>query len=196
MNMRVLDACLRPEHLPVEPAFAVFDADFPEAQNAAVQRLIQQVFPRALEHLMLAPETWATEERRGLWLWGLLNVSAARDGTDVRVEHVCRDVQVAPFTATLTQPIGATGFAEAFAPVLAAEAEGCGLSPEALDGPAGKCIRGVLVRTFHRCVDWKRLRRSVLSELGIDSPADGIIRFEPFDMGWTPGSLPALQARA
>ena len=187
MTTTFLDACLRPEHLPAEPAFAVFEADFPESQRAAVQRLIEQVFPRALEHLWLAPETWETEERRGLWLWGLLNVSAARDGSDLRVEHVCRDAGIAPVTATLSQPVSPFGFSAAFSPIVAAEAGGCDLPIEALEGPAGKCIGGVLVRTLHRCVDWTRLRRSILSELRLDSPADGIIGFEPFESttsGW------------
>ena len=180
MTTRFLDACLRPEHLPTRPAFAVFEADFPETQRAAVQQLIEQVFPRALEHLMLAPETGEVEGRRGLWLWGLFNVSAP-DGIDMRFEHVCDG------TALPSQPISAFGFADAFAPIVAAEAESCGLPPDAIEGPAGKCIRGVLARTFHRCVDWQRLRRSVLSELRLESPEDGIIGFE-FDSA--PVSVP------
>jgi hypothetical protein len=183
-----LDACLRPEHLPAEPAFAVFDADFPEAEGAAVQRLIQQVFPRALEHVMLAPETWESEGRRGLWLWGLVNVSANRDGTDLRVDHVCADTAVAAATPTLSHPIGPASFAAAFSPILEAEAKGCDLPLEALEGPAGKCVRGVLVRTIHRCVDWQRLRRSVLSYLRIESPADGIIAFEPLETAYAQGN--------
>ena len=185
MTVRFLDACLRPEHLPAQPAFAVLEADFPEGQREAVQRLIEQVFPRALEHLLLAPEAWEADGRRGLWLWGLLNVSAGAYDIEMHVEHVC-DGSPIP-----SQPISPFGFAAAFSPILAAEASDCGLPPEAIEGPAGKCIRGVLARTFHRCVDWERLRRSALSHLRLDSPADGIIAFEPFDFAGSAGSAPA-----
>jgi hypothetical protein len=188
MTTRFLDACLRPEHLPAQPAFAVLEADFPETQRVAVQDLIERVFPRALEHLLLPPEVCEMEGRRGLWLWGLLNVSAARDGSDLRAEHVCAGAEPCAATANLSQPISPFGFAAAFATTLVAEAEACDLPPDALEGPAGKCLRGVLARTFHRCIDWDRLRRSVLSQLRVDSPADGIIGFEPFDTAW--GGVP------
>lgn len=76
-----LDACLRPEHLPAQPSFDVHKSDLPERRRAAVERVIEVAFPRVVEHLALAPETWEAEGRRGVWLWGVLEISAAADGT-------------------------------------------------------------------------------------------------------------------
>ena len=136
--------------------------DIPE--RAAVLRLIKRTLPRAAEHLALAPETWEMEGRRGLWLWGLLNISAAADGSDLRIDHVCEGADAGAFE------ISGLGFSAALSPILAAEAPGCGLSPQALEGPTGIFLRQVLARAFHRYVDWDQLRRFVSSHLRLDWP--------------------------
>lgn len=165
-----LDACLRPEHLPAQPSFDVHKSDVPERRRATVERVIEVAFPRVVEHLALAPETWEAEGRRGLWLWGVLEISAAADGTDLRLDYVSDDPDLdgCLATANLTQPISPIGFAAAMSPILVAAARECGLHPKTLPGPTGMYIRRVFARTFNRCVDWNRLRRGVLRHLRLD----------------------------
>src|SRR5688572_29550084 len=86
-----LDACLRPEHLAPKLTFDVHNADVPEQGRALVERVIEVAFPRIVEHLALAPETWEANGRRGLWLWGVVEISAAADGTDLQINSVSTD---------------------------------------------------------------------------------------------------------
>jgi PcfJ-like protein len=162
-----LDACLRPEHLPAQPSFDVHNSDVPERRRAAAERVIEVAFPRVVEHLALAPETWEVEGRRGVWLWGVLEISAAADGTDLRLDYVSDDPDAdgCLATANLTDPISRFGFSAAMSPILVAAARECGLHPKTLPGPTGMYIRRVFARTFNRCVDWNRLRRGVLRHL-------------------------------
>lgn len=127
-------------------------------------------FPRVVEHLALAPETWEAEGRRGVWLWGLLEISAAADGTDLRLDYVSDDpdAEGCAASANLTQPISRFGFSAAMSPILVAAARECGLHPKTLPGPTGMYIRRVFARTFSRCVEWNRLRRGVLGHLRLD----------------------------
>ena len=166
--VRPLDACLRPEQLPAQPSFDVHKSDVPERRRAVVQRVIEVAFPRVVEHLALAPETWEAEGRRGVWLWGVLEISAAADGTDLRLDYVSDDPDAdgCSVTANLTEPINRFGFAAAMSPILVAAARECGLHPKTLPGPTGMYIRRVFARTFNGCVDWNRLRRGCCATCG------------------------------
>ncbi|HYC36295.1 MAG TPA: PcfJ domain-containing protein [Usitatibacter sp.] len=165
-----LDACLRPEPPPARPSFDVLKSDVPERRRAVVERVIEVAFPRVVEHLALPPETWEAEGRRGVWLWGVLEISAAADGTDLRLDYITDDPDAdgCAATANLSQPINRFGFPAAMSPILVAAARECGLHPKTLSGPTGMYIRRVFARTFHRCVDWNRLRRGVLRQLRLD----------------------------
>ena len=158
------DPCLRPEHQLARAAFQVREVDILEAEHAAIQRVTENTFARALEHLTLGPETWEAEGRRGVWLWGLLNISVAQDGTDFRIDYLGRE------PADEAQPISPLGFVAALAPILAAEARGCELPLETLSGPTGDHIRRVLVRTLYPCVSWHRLRGAVAAYLRLRAP--------------------------
>src|SRR5687767_4993121 len=181
----VLDACLRPEHLPAKPSFDVHKSDVPERRRAVVERVIEMAFPRVVEHLALAPETWEAEGRRGLWLWGMLEISAAADGTDLRLHYISDDpdAEGCAASANLTQPISRFGFSAAMSPILVAAARECGLHPKTLPGPTGMYIRRVFARTFNRCVEWNRLRRGVLGHLRLDPLVVSLAR-RVFDGGF------------
>jgi len=170
LTCSTLDACLHPEHLPTHPSFDVHRADVPEHCRAIVERVIELAFPRVVEHLALAPETWEAEGRRGLWLWGVVEISAAADGTDLQINSVSTDPddEACVVSANLLQPISCFSFANAMSPILVSAARECGLSPKALPGPAGNYIRRVLARTFQRYVDWNHLRRIVLTHLRLN----------------------------
>jgi hypothetical protein len=170
LTCSTLDACLHPEHLPAHPSFDVHKADVPEQHRAVVERVIELAFPRVVEHLALAPETWEAEGRRGLWLWGVVEISAAADGTDLQINSVSHDPddEACVVSANLLQPISCFTFANAMSPILASAAREYGVSPKALPGPAGNYIRRVFARTFGRYVDWNRLRRIVLTHLRLN----------------------------
>jgi hypothetical protein len=165
-----LDACLRPEHLPAKPSFDVHNADVPEHSRAFVKRAIEVAFERVVEHLALAPETWEADGRRGLWLWGVVEISAAADGTDLQINSVSTDPddEACVVSANLLRPISCFSFSNAMSPILTSAARECGLSPKALHGPAGNYIRRVFARTFQRYVDWNRLRHIVLTHLRLN----------------------------
>ena len=179
-----LDACLGGDPLPARPSFDLPRGAIPDEHHPAVKRVIEVAFPRVVEHLALAPETWEAEGRRGVWLWGLLEISVTTDGTDLRLDYISEDpdAERCAATANLTQPIGRFAFPAAMSPLLVAAARECGLQPKALAGAAGQYIRRVFSRTFHRCVDWNRLRRDVLRHLGLDPLVVSLTR-RTFDGG-------------
>jgi hypothetical protein len=165
-----LDACVRPEHMPARPSYDVHNADVPGQSRAMVERVIEVAFPCIAEHLALTPETWEADGRRGLWLWGVVEISAAADGTDLQIKSVSTDPddEACVVSANLLQPISCFSFSNAMSPILNSAARECGLSPKALSGPAGNYIRRVFARTFQRYVDWNRLRRIVLTHLRLN----------------------------
>jgi hypothetical protein len=166
----VLDPCLRREHRPTQPCFDVHTWDIPAACRPEVRRVIEVAFPTLVEHLALPLETYEADGRRGLWLWGVLDISVAYDGTDLRIVPICDepDVERCRVTANLIQPISRFWFSPAMAPILVGAALECGLPAKAVAGPAGVYIRRVLARTFEHFVDWNRLRRCVLSYLRLE----------------------------
>ena len=166
------DPCLRREHRFARLVLETCEMGIPEAPPAALQRLMENTFARAHEHLTLGPEAWEAEGRRGLWLWGLINISATQQGADLRIDYLGRDSgdEITAATVNLSLPISLLGFLEAISPILAAEAKGCGLPPDTLEGTAGTFIRRVFARTFLQCVDWIRLRRAVSAYLQLRAP--------------------------
>jgi hypothetical protein len=94
----------------------------------------------------------------------VLEISAAADGTDLRLDYISSDPDAdgCAASANLDAAHRPFGFCPAMSPILVAAARECGLPPQALPGPAGMYIRRVFARTFNRCVDWNRLRRGVL----------------------------------
>ncbi|MDQ3027970.1 MAG: hypothetical protein M3R58_15900 [Pseudomonadota bacterium] len=117
-------------------------------------------------------------ERRRIELWGQVEISVASDGTDFRSRFLEEENGAGRYIARadLSRPMGAYGFASAFAPLLCRACREAKLDPRVLPGPTGDWMRAVIGRTYRRYLDWNRLRRKALEFLRPDPLVHSLTR--------------------